>query len=286
MRYPVILMLFICGPLCAKIHVKDDRGNDVVLEARASRIVSLAPHLTEVLFTLGVGEKIVGTVKYSDYPSQAKQIPRLGDAFSLNIEAVLEMQPDIIFAWHTGGVNKAVQRLKALGIPVYVNESATLDSIADGLVRIATLVSTREQGLLHKRRFLQRLNRLKVDDGDGNDRERPRVFFQISDQDLYTVNDSHLIGQAIHHCGGRNLFANLSPGVALVSKEAVLAGQPDLIILTSSPSGPDSPWVDRWNVYDSFKGKIRILDPGLISRPSFRMLAGIEELCRLIAGPV
>jgi len=277
MRCPVLLLLFACWPLYAEIRVKDDLGNDVVIAARAERIVSLAPHLTELLFTLGVGQRIVGTVKYSDYPEQARQIPRLGDAFTLSVEAVLELQPDIVFAWHTGGANRSIDRLRELKIPVYINESANLLSIADGVVRMASLVSTRQAGLKLKQQFIQALASVQV-----QTQERPLVFLQVSEQDLYTINDEHLIGQAINHCGGRNLFANLSPAVALISKEAVLAARPDVILVTQAATGPTSPWIERWNVYESLRGKVKVLNAGLISRPSFRMLAGIRELCRLI----
>ena len=109
------------------------------------------------------------------------------------------------------------------------------------------------------------------------------MFFQISDQDLYSVNEKHLIGQAISLCGGRNLFPELEPSVTLVSKEAVVAGQPDLILITQVPAGPVSPWINRWQKYEQFEYRVRTIDPNLISRPSFRMLDGVQVICRLIA---
>ena len=278
MRYLLGLLWILCCQANAEIRVKDDLDNHVVLEQPATRIVSLAPHLTEILFSLGVGDKIVGTVRYSDFPPQAKQIPHLGDAFSLNLESVLAMRPDIIFAWHTGGVNRPIQRLKDLGIAVYVNEARTLGSIAAGLNRISKLVGASEQGSKLEEAFLQTLDELAV-----TYTVRPVVFFQISDQDLYTVNDKHLIGQAINHCGALNLFADIEPSVTLVSKEAILAGDPDLLILTQQPGGIRSPWLARWRDYEDLKGRLRTIDPSLISRPSFRMLDGVKELCRLIS---
>ncbi len=279
MRFILSLLLLAFGPVNAEIRVDDDLGLAVELDAQANRIVSLAPHLTEILFSLGVGEKIVGTVRYSDYPPEAKQIPQLGDAFSLNIEAVLAMRPDLIFAWHTGGINKPVQRLKDLGVPVFINESSTLTSIADGIARIATLVGVPGRGKILSENYLMQLDSLRVKADSA-----PVVFFQVSDQDLYTVNSSHLIGQAIEHCGGNNLFSDLKPKVALVSKEAVVNGQPDLILITSASPGIKTPWADRWESYDSLKGRISFIDPNLISRPSYRMLEGINSLCDIISG--
>ena len=160
----LVLFLFLFWHLSASADVRttDDRGNEVTLVSPATRIVSLAPHLTEILFALGVGEKIVATVTYSDYPEAAKKIDRLGDAFSLNVEAVLSLQPDIIFAWHTGGINRPVQRLRELGIPVYVNESQRLDDIADGVSRIGRLVGADIKGRELQHLFKSKLAVLKV----------------------------------------------------------------------------------------------------------------------------
>ena len=259
------------------ISVIDDLGIEVRLNAPAKRIVSLAPHLTEILFSLGVGTNVIATVKYSDYPEQAKEIPQLGDAFSLNIEAVLALKPDVILAWHTGGINRPIERLKSLGIPVYVNESKTLKSIGDGIARIGKLVGVPTKGKRLQAQFSEALETTKV-----NNTVQPRVFFQISDQDLYTVNNDHLIGQAISHCGGTNLFADIQPKVALVSQESVVAMQPDVILLTQVPGSKPSSWVSRWQRYEGFSQRIKMIDPNLISRPSFRMLEGIRALCSKI----
>jgi len=264
------------------IVVLDDLGNEVTISQPAARIVSLAPHLTEILFSLDVGDKIVGTVKFSDFPKKAKNIPRLGDAFALNVEAIVAMQPDIIFAWHTGGVSASVERLNELGIPVFVNHSSSLNDIASGFVRMGKLVGKAANGLRLQSQFNEKLKRLESDILDG-----PVVFFQISDQDLYTISDNHIIGQSIRHCGGQNLFPDLQPDVTLVSKEAVIAGSPDLILLThstmNSPGTKASPWLNRWQSYSFFKGRVALIDPGLISRPSFRMLEGLSRICELIA---
>lgn len=270
--------VIIAWPVYGKVIAYDDLGDEVVLETPATRIVSLAPHLTEILFSLGVGMKIVGTVRYADYPEQAKQIPRLGDAFSLNVESVLALRPDLILAWHTGGINRPIRRLKEFGIPVYVNESTTLNSIADGIVQISTLVGAESAGKILQKTFVGSLSRLRRDVDGG-----PAIFFQISDHDLYTLNGEHLIGQAIRLCGGRNLFPDLQPQVTLVSKEAVVLAAPDLILITQHASAVPSPWIERWQQYDVFKGRVVTIDPNLISRPGFRMLEGIKSLCDVIS---
>ena len=272
----LLMILTISQTYAESIVVKDDLDNQIILGKPATRIISLAPHLTEILFSLGVGDRIVGTVKYSDYPQQALDIPRLGDAFSLNIEAVVAMKPDIIFAWQTGGVSESVRRLADLDIPIFINHSRALTDISGGFVRIGKLVGKSANGLRLKSQFDQKLQGLLSQRVD-----RPVVFFQISDQDLYSISDRHIIGKTIRHCGGQNLYSELRPDVSLVSLETVMAGRPDLIIVTHSKG--QSPWVKRWQKYPQFQDRVRTIDPGIVSRPSFRMLEGIEGICKQIS---
>jgi iron complex transport system substrate-binding protein len=262
----------------APVTVTDDMGRTITLAAPAERIVTLAPHLTEILFALGAGDRIVGTVRYSDYPEAAQKIPRLGDAFSVSVESVLALKPDIVLAWRSGGANRALDRIESLGVPVYFNESRRLDDIAGSIASIGRLVGRERVGREIAYRFSRDLLELLRKPGPNP----VTVFFQISDQSLYTVNGTHLIGQAITHCGGSNLFEEAAAQVPLVSKEAVLAGHPDLIVITRVPGAPPSSWVSVWQNYDSLKGKVRTIDPNLISRPGPRMLQGIGEMCRLI----
>ena len=118
----VLSGFFLTERASGEIVVIDDLGNTVRISKPAAKIVSLAPHLTELLFSLGVGDRIVGTSRYSDYPPAAKNIPVVGDAFSVNVEAVVALQPDIVFAWSTGGANRALVRLKKLGYAIFLNE--------------------------------------------------------------------------------------------------------------------------------------------------------------------
>lgn len=291
-RYPVHLLPLVLllllpllmpfGGMAAPVRVKDDTGREVSIAEPARRVVSLAPHLTEILFELGVGARVVGTVQYSDYPAAAKSIPRLGDAFSVNVEAVLAMAPDIIFAWRTGGANRALAKLESLGIPVYYNEAPRLDDIGPSVVKMAKLVGQEDVGRQLAMDFNEALARLAgtgVDDKDGTS---PRVFFQISDENLYTVNGDHLIGQAISLCGGTNLFGEVKARVPQVSKEAVVMGRPDLIIITRVPGAPASSWVEKWQAFATLEGRIASIDPNLISRPGLRMQDGIARVCELI----
>lgn len=275
------LVCILCGSVAAlasPVDVTDDVGREVRLPAPAHRIVSLAPHLTEILFALGVGDRVVGTVKYADYPAAASEVPRLGDAFSVSVESVLALKPDIVFAWRTGGSRRAITRLAALGIPVYYSEAPRIEAIATSVEKIALLVGRPKAGKALASAFNASLQK----DQQAAKPGRIKVFFQISDQGLYTVNNQHLIGQAISLCGGENIFGRVRAAVPQVSKEAVIAGRPDLIVITRSPGHPPSAWAKTWQEYPAFKGRVRFIDPDLISRPGLRMAKGVGRLCKLI----
>lgn len=271
----VVLYSSLCG---AEIRVIDDTGNAVTLAGPAKRIVSLAPHLTELLFSLHVGSRVVGTVRFSDYPEAAKSIPVLGDAFAISLESIVSSEPELVVAWQTGGANNIIERLRTLGIPVYVNEALDLKSIARSIKSLAVLVGKAGYGETLALKFEDEISRLQ-EVYAGTDK---KVFFQISDQSLFTINDSHLIGQAISVCGVQNIFGDSPIPVPIVSKEGVLAADPEIIVISQPIDSERSPWIEKWSEIEGYADRIRLIDPGLISRPSLRMSKGIKELCSLV----
>ena len=281
--HAVVLVTLIFAVTCAsevgaEIRVSDDIGEDVVLLKPARRVISLAPHITELIYSLGAEKQIVGTVKYSDYPPEASMLPRIGDAFSLNIESVLALKPDLIIAWHTGGNNRPIERLRSLGMPVYTNEARSLAGIGEAIIDIATLLGKNERGFELQQEFMTALENSRV-----VKQSSPVIFFQISDQELYTVSSKHLIGQAINHCGGKNLFSDISPNVSQVNQEMILANQPDVIVVTQRP-GSKSTWVETWRGFTGTQYQVDTINPDLISRPSLRMLDGIKAICEIVNG--
>jgi iron complex transport system substrate-binding protein len=225
-----------------------------------------------------VGDHIVATVQHSDYPEAARHIPRLGDAFSLGIEAVIGLSPDLILAWTTGGNARTVRRLQELGYSIYLNEARNLDAIAGNVERIGILVGEAQKGALLADGFRQSLSALRE---SKLTQERRSVFFQIADTQLYTVNDQHLIGQAITACGGGNIFGDLELMVPLVSLESIVEADPAIILVASPHKDFVSRWQDDWKRL-GWQARIRYIDASLITRPSLRMLNGIKSLCKLL----
>jgi iron complex transport system substrate-binding protein len=171
------LLLFLCWSLIvfADITVVDDAETMIVLAEPASKIVSLSPHLTELLFSLGAGDRIKATVEFSDYPEAALKIPRLGNAFSVSVEAVIEQSPDLIVAWMTGGNQRTFEQLRSLGYPVFVNEASALGGIAAAVQQLGTLVGKPGRGLELAKKFRVDLERLRqLRSGLGS----PKVFFR------------------------------------------------------------------------------------------------------------
>ena len=278
MKHTLLIWLCWSVTVFADITVVDDSGMTVVLAEPAGKIVSLSPHLTELLFSLGVGDRIEATVDFSDYPEAALNIPRLGNAFSVSVEAVIEQSPDLIVAWMTGGNHRTFEQLRTLGYPVFVNEASSLVGIAVAVQQLGILVGKPERGLELAENFRVDLERLRQSSSGAGS---PKVFFQISDAQLYTVNSQHLIGQAIEVCGAENIFSDVEFFVPMVSYESVVERNPDVLVVSSPYPGYKSAWDDRWNDL-GWGGRVRTIDASLITRPSLRMLEGIKMLCETL----
>lgn len=278
MKHTLLILLCWSVTVFADITVVDDSGTTVVLAEPAGKIVSLSPHLTELLFSLGVGDRIEATVDFSDYPEAALNIPRLGNAFSVSVEAVIEQSPDLIVAWMTGGNHRTFEQLRTLGYPVFVNEASSLVGIAVAVQQLGILVGKPERGLELAENFRVDLERLRQSSSGAGS---PKVFFQISDAQLYTVNSQHLIGQAIEVCGAENIFSDVEFFVPMVSYESVVERNPDVLVVSSPYPGYKSAWDDRWNDL-GWGGRVRTIDASLITRPSLRMLEGIKMLCETL----
>lgn len=269
-------------PLQAAVTVQDDTGRTVSLPQPAQRIVSLAPHVTEQLFAIGAGERIIGAVEYSDYPEQARAIPRVGGYSRLDLERILALKPDLVVAWQSGNDARAIERLQALGLVVYLSEPRSMPAIADGMAKLGVLAGRTEKARQQAEAFRRRLEALRK---QYRDRKERTVFYQIWNQPLMTVSERHLINDVITLCRGRNIFAELEALTPTVSLEAVLAADPEVII--ASGMGKERPeWLDDWREWPQLRavktGRLYVIDPNIIQRATPRLLLGAEQMCRLL----
>ncbi len=262
----------------AACTVRDDAGNIIKLNHHATRIISLAPDITETLFAIGAGEKVVAVMSGSDYPAKALQIPRIGSYASLDLEKIIALKPDLIITWDHLFV-RDLQILKNMGISVYVNKPERLDDVARSMRLFGCLAGTEKVANKVAHEFLTKLTALTQHDAHS---KPVTVFYQIGPYSLMTVNKQSWINQAIDLCGGRNVFAN-APSIATeVSLEAVLTSQPQIIIAAST----DQDWQRRWQRYPSMiavqNHLLFTVPPDWINRAGPRLLAGVAKICSFI----
>ena len=183
--------------------VKDDAGHTLDLSRPVKRIISLAPSLTEMIYEAGGGDKLIGAVEYSDFPPVALKIPRIGSNQKLDLELIANLKPDVAFVWYHGNALREIERLGALGIPLFYLEPHAISDIPGALERIGQLLGTDSVAKAAAQRFRARHAALRA---QYSDRTPVNVFYQISSKPLMTINDQQIISDVIRLCGGRNVF--------------------------------------------------------------------------------
>ncbi len=268
------------GLVQAEVAVVDDTGATVRLAQPARRIVSLAPHLTETLFAAGAGERVVGTVEYSDYPPAASRITRVGGYSRLDLERVAALQPDLIIAWQSGNVAAHVDRLRALGFRIYISQPNRIDDVASEIERLGVLAGSAPVAGRAAEAFRQRFAGLQKRYGS---RPPVRTFYEIWKQPLMTVGRQQIISDVIRLCGGDNVFGQLDTMAPTVTVEAVIVANPEAIV--ASGMGEARPeWLDDWLRWTTItavaRGNLFFVPPDLIQRHTPRLLDGADLLCR------
>lgn len=260
----------------------DSTGQIISLHRPAQRIISLAPHTTEILFAIGAGERVVGVVSYSDYPQQALQLPKVGSNQAFDYEAIVALEPDLILAWQSGNPATSIEKLRQMGYPVFITEPRTLEDIPALLRNISKLTATQHTAETVAHEFSERLGRLRKHYADT---VPLKVFFQIWQQPLMTVSTKHIINQVIELCGGVNIFDQQDTLAATVDIEGVIVRNPDVIIINGQ-GGRFDEWQDywrQWQVVNAVRdGFIYQVNPDITSRHTPRLITGAEQLCRLL----
>ncbi len=261
------------------VSVVDDAGQTLRLAHPAQRVISMAPHLTELLFTVGAGAQLVGAIDYSDYPPEALRIPRIGDALQLDLERIVSLHPELIVVWRHGNSPQQVARLRALGIPIYESEASDLPGIAGTLRRLGQLTGHDDQAERAARDFESALAELRRRHAGA---APLRVFYEIWDRPLMTINRHQLISQVLALCGASNVFADLPLLTPTVSAEDVVAADPDAIVTggREAESRALALWRRLPTLRATRQGHLVQVDGDLLSRPSTRIVQGAAELCQ------
>jgi iron complex transport system substrate-binding protein len=274
---PALPALLMALGVHAAVSVRDDDGKMVTLAKPAERVISMAPHVTELLFAAGAGSRIVGAVDYSDYPEAAKAIPRVGSNREVDLERVLALKPDLIVVWRHGSSERQIEMLRKLGIPLFHSEPASLDAISGSVIAMGKLAGTEPAAEAAAADLRKRLAALRTRYAG---RPVVRVFYQVWDKPLYTLNGTHIVSDALRLCGGENIFASQKVTAPVVGIEAVLKENPEAVFSTAEKEqGGAGMWRQYPNVLATRNDNLFTIDGHLLNRAGPRMIQGTESLC-------
>ncbi|MCB1895417.1 MAG: cobalamin-binding protein [Zoogloeaceae bacterium] len=274
-----LLMALILPAPARAVTLEDANGQVLTLAAPARRIVSLAPHITELVYAAGAGGQLVGVVNFSDYPPAAAALTQIGSYNALDLEAIASLRPDLALGWRSGNREAHLARLRALGIPVFVSEARSLEEVAASIEQIGTLAGTGEVATAAADAFRERHALLR----SRYQAEPPvRMFYQVWNDPLMTINGEHLISAVIRLCGGVNVFAGLDQLAPKINQEAVLAADPEAIVASGMDQARPE-WLDDWRRWRGLtavgRDNLFFIPPDLLQRHTPRVLDGAEQLC-------
>lgn len=270
------LRRLLCGLSLAAVLVA---AGPAGARAEGPRIISLAPHITELLFAAGAGPLVVGASEYSDYPDAARDLPRIGDAFRLDFEGILALRPDFAVAWQSGTPTGMIEQLRSLGVRVIVLDVRQLDDIAAAMEEIGGLAGTSARAAPAAARLRTELAGLRAEYAG---RSPVRVFVELDHEPLFTVTDRHLISEMVSLCGGLNVFGALSGLAPMVDIESVVGASPEVILYTGPEEFPALNWA-RWPEIPAVAaGAVLRVPADLVSRATPRVVDGTRAICRAI----
>ena len=278
----ILFATFICvtgafPASAAGVTATDDLGRQVELRAPAQRIVALAPFLTELVFSAGAGERLVGVSAFSDHPPEARRLPQVATAASFSIEEVAALRPDLVLAWRDSVRIEDLRRLEQLGIPTFATRATRLDDAARLLEAVGAL--TARDVAAPAARYRERLRSLRA--RYAGRREVP-VFLEVWHNPLQTIGERHWISEALALCGARNAFADL-PGVApLVSWEELYRRDPPVVVGAGSRDG-EARFRENWRARGTLSAvrndRLVFVDADTLQRPTLRLAEGVTQLC-------
>jgi iron complex transport system substrate-binding protein len=269
------------APLVATTLVMAMCGSHVrAQEAPARRIVSLAPHLTELAFTAGAGDRIIATIEYSNHPAAARKIARIGDAFHVDLERLVALKPDAVLVWESGTPLRVIERIRALNLRVISFQTHRLDEVATTLRSIGKLTGTSAIADAEASRFEREIAALRR---EYRERAAVSVFIQINNAPLYTVNGRQIMSELVELCGGRNVFAQLNELAPAIGLEAVVEANPQ-VILSTDDTVPDAAatWKKWTHIQAVRASNVYTLPSDDFARATTRLSVGARQVCRTL----
>ncbi|MBR7779705.1 cobalamin-binding protein [Undibacterium rugosum] len=266
----------------AQLTVTDDLGRQVTLSKPAQRVISLAPHVTELIFAAGAGDKIVATVSYSDFPEAAKAIPRIGDLRQLDMERILAAKPDLIVVWMHGAFDRQLELLKQSGVPFFFSEPHQMEHIPETLSKLGLLMGTSKKAELAATDFRTQWQQIT-----SRYAQKPivRTFYQVWNKPLYTLNEKHIINDVLRSCGGENIYGKLAATAPVVGLESVLQENPELILAAENKKHAGQ-MLEQWKSFPTLLANknhnLVAIDGDLMNRPGPRLIDGARAMCEAL----
>ncbi len=280
----VALLLSTSVSYSGTLTLKDEAGREVTFSFPPKRIVSLAPNITEILFSLGLDEEVVGVSIHCNYPEKVRGKVRVGSYINIDFERIISLGPDLIIATGAGNPREMVERLEKLGLPSFVIFPKRFDDVLRSIRHLGR-VAAREREALSIIESMQRRKERVVE--RTRNLPHPKVFLQIGESPIVTVGKESFGDDLIRLAGGENIAGKDREMYPRLGMEEILKRSPEVILISSmNPKGDYErvfrEW-ERWKMIPAVKrGRMHLIDSDLIDRPSPRIIDGLEEMARLI----
>ncbi len=259
----------------AAIEVQSAGGISISIASPARRVVSLAPHATELIAAAGGQHALVAITKACDYPKNVLHLPRVASYSGVNMESLLAVKPDLVIAWPGGNRPQDLAKIRERGIPIYESSPRTVADVVHDIEALGALMDT----AVDARHATSKLLQNSSASNRSSSQKVTRVFYQLGAGALYTLNNQHPVMELLSRCGGENIFAHLSQLAPQVSIEAVLAARPDIVILASPLHQLET--AEFWRKHGSIP--VIAVDGARLHRPTPRMIDAAQEMCKSLA---
>ena len=243
----------------------------------AKRVISLAPHATELAYSAGLGDNLIAVSERSDYPSEADKLPKVANYQGIKVEKIIALQPDLILAWPAGNPPRELAKLKQFGLEIYYSQTKSLDSIASNIEHLSQYSSDPKVGLNNAKAYRDQLEQLRA---KYQDAEPVQYFYQLSEKPIITVAQGHWPSEVFEFCGGQNIFEDAATSYPQVSIEQVVLKKPEVIFTSRHAIENGTMW-SHWGeeIPAVEKEQIWSLNSDWINRPTTRTLQAIQQVC-------
>ncbi len=258
--------------------VTDETGRRINIAPAPKRIVSLAPGITETLYALGLDDQIAGVTTFCDWPAAARKKPRIGGFSNPSIEKIVSLKPDLILATADGNRKDTIQQMEKLGFPVFVTNPSSIRGFLGSIVNIGKITNREEEAEKLVAKLQGKLNSITR---QVRHKKKPRVFFQLGMEPVFTVGKGTLINEMIERAGGINVAGLDSANYPRYSAEGIIGVSPEIIIFAPMVNDKNFAAVKRfWEKYKEIPAvkynKIYPIDADLINRASPRIFDAVE----------